>query len=223
MKKCNECKNNFIPTKNTKGLFCSLLCYWDSLKIINYCSNCNNEVNRKPKTKTNNVFCNKSCAAIFNNSLYQKRKAIKEYLNCIECGKKLKYSQFKCCSRECNAFNKCKISFDKWIKGEISGGDKYGQLLASIRLQLIKKAEYKCTKCGWNSPNIITGLPILCVDHIDGNWKNNRPDNLQVICYNCHTLTENFGSLNKNGLSYERLLQQRNCLEKLNMACSSNG
>lgn len=41
-----------------------------------------------------------------------------------------------------------------------------------------------CEKCGF--------IPIhkcqLDVDHVDGNHKNNNPDNLQTLCANCHRL-----------------------------------
>ena len=34
--------------------------------------------------------------------------------------------------------------------------------------------------------------------HIDGDCTNNKMENLQLLCPNCHSLTSNFGSLNKN-------------------------
>lgn len=41
-----------------------------------------------------------------------------------------------------------------------------------------------CEKC-----DFIAEHPIqLDVDHIDGNHKNNSPDNLQTLCANCHRL-----------------------------------
>lgn len=37
----------------------------------------------------------------------------------------------------------------------------------------------------------------LEVHHIDGNCTNNKEENLQLLCPNCHSLTPNSGSLNK--------------------------
>jgi predicted HNH restriction endonuclease len=44
----------------------------------------------------------------------------------------------------------------------------------------------------------ITGNIPLQIHHIDGDATNNKEENLQLLCPNCHTLTENYGSLNKN-------------------------
>ena len=46
--------------------------------------------------------------------------------------------------------------------------------------------EYKCVKCGIGRE--YNGLPItLEVDHIDENWRNNKKENLQFLCPNCHS------------------------------------
>lgn len=42
----------------------------------------------------------------------------------------------------------------------------------------------------------VTGEPPLHVHHIDGDATNNSEDNLQLLCPNCHSLTENYGRLN---------------------------
>lgn len=53
----------------------------------------------------------------------------------------------------------------------------------------------KCERCNneeWN------GLPIpLEVHHKDGNKKNNRLDNLEILCPNCHAQTETYRGRNR--------------------------
>jgi len=34
--------------------------------------------------------------------------------------------------------------------------------------------------------------------HKDGNRSNNKEDNLELLCPNCHSLTDNFGILNSD-------------------------
>ncbi|MEU9231369.1 HNH endonuclease signature motif containing protein [Streptomyces subrutilus] len=49
-------------------------------------------------------------------------------------------------------------------------------------------SEERCTGCG--IPPIWQGYPLsLEVDHIDGDWRNNRRENLQLLCPNCHAVT----------------------------------
>jgi 5-methylcytosine-specific restriction endonuclease McrA len=68
----------------------------------------------------------------------------------------------------------------------------------NIRRYLFEKNNFRCEKCGWNEVHCKTGLVPLQVHHIDGNSKNNLENNLQLLCPNCHSLTENYGSRNKN-------------------------
>lgn len=54
--------------------------------------------------------------------------------------------------------------------------------------------EYKCEKCGiskWNGKDITLEL-----HHKDGNHSNNHIDNLQILCPNCHSQTNNFRAKN---------------------------
>ena len=61
-----------------------------------------------------------------------------------------------------------------------------------------KYCDNSCQKCGWHEVNPYTGIVPLQIHHIDGDCKNNKEENLQLLCPNCHSLTENFGSRNKN-------------------------
>lgn len=76
----------------------------------------------------------------------------------------------------------------------------------SIRDKLFSEnlKEYKCERCKrteWE------GEPIpLEVHHINGNHNDNRLENLQILCPNCHALTDNYRGKNqercKNKYSY---------------------
>jgi hypothetical protein len=35
------------------------------------------------------------------------------------------------------------------------------------------------------------------VEHIDGDWQNNNPENLILLCPNCHSLTPTYRGLNR--------------------------
>lgn len=51
--------------------------------------------------------------------------------------------------------------------------------------------------CGWHKVNEFTGKVPLEVHHIDGNYKNNSEDNLQLLCPSCHSLTSTYGGANR--------------------------
>ena len=56
----------------------------------------------------------------------------------------------------------------------------------------------KCDVCGFSGINPYTNKTILQIHHKDGDATNTTEENLQVLCPNCHAMTENFGSRNKN-------------------------
>ncbi|MBO5003868.1 MAG: HNH endonuclease [Clostridia bacterium] len=67
---------------------------------------------------------------------------------------------------------------------------------SKLNYRLIKEGykERKCEICGnthW------MGKPIMLeLHHVDGNHTNNKLENLQLLCPNCHSLTDNFKSKN---------------------------
>lgn len=172
-----------------------------------HCLNCG-KVLRKQQVK----FCSKSCAAKINNPKRTKnlkvvnKKTSKKEINktstnlkkfCLQCGKELKTSQTKFCSNECSSLYRKEETIKKWLETGNCGKNCNGALPESIKEYLFKKANYKCSVCGFEGYNKITGKTILQIHHIDGDAYNNNINNLQVLCPNHHAMTENFMNLNK--------------------------
>ena len=104
-------------------------------------------------------------------------------------------------------FKEIAVSLGIWAPGK-RGGSKIplseilegkhqhyesGLLRKRLITEGIKKA--KCECCGrktWMGQK----LP-LSLHHKDGNHGNNVLENLEILCYNCHAVTDNFGSKNK--------------------------
>lgn len=90
-----------------------------------------------------------------------------------------------------------------------------GEATANSRLlkpYLIEKYGEKCFCCGqgsvWNNKPLT-----LHLDHIDGNSDNNFPSNLRLLCPNCHTQTDNFGSKGQ-GNRYKKVTKRNRYLQE---------
>lgn len=66
-----------------------------------------------------------------------------------------------------------------------------------VRKWLSEEFGEKCSKCGWGERHTVTQRVPVQVDHIDGDPNNHRPENLRLLCPNCHSLTATYGGLNR--------------------------
>jgi len=156
------------------------------------CLNCKKETDN-PK------FCSRSCAAIYNNKKFPKRKStIKNNSFCLWCGGKLNKNATKYCSRSCKPEYEYYIWLNKWKLGIIDGLQKFEPRPQwQLRRYLWDKYNGKCSRCGWCESNPFNKIVHLEIEHIDGDCYNNREENLDLICPNCHTLTSTYKSLNR--------------------------
>jgi len=118
---------------------------------------------------------------------------------CLNCGCDLHRGQSKYCSNKCQFEYEYKTYIQRWKTGEEDGmSGKFG-ISEHIRKYLFEKYNCSCQICGWSEKNEFSGTVPLQIHHIDGNYKNNKEENLQLLCPNHHSLTETFGRLNKDG------------------------
>lgn len=139
------------------------------------CLNCGKPVNEQ------NKFCNKSCAAAYNNKIFPKKIKKKRY--CLNCGKEIDNYQNKYCNLDCFQEYQFKIkTLPNFHNGKITWN-------STLRKVLIYLYGEKCSEC--DNGSIWNNKPLtLEVDHKDGNSDNNFPDNVRLLCPNCHSQAE---------------------------------
>ena len=103
---------------------------------------------------------------------------------CLNCKNEFNYYPSRQNGKYCN--NKCQQEhqFQTVIIPLIEEGKVASR--ESLKRYLIKKSGERCSICGvgkeWNN------IPLpLQVDHIDGNSDNDLPNNIRLLCPNCHS------------------------------------
>ena len=86
------------------------------------------------------------------------------------------------------------IPLDEILAGKHPTYQTYKLKLRMLREGLI---EDKCEKCGWHEKPDGAEFSPCELHHKDGNSHNHLRDNLEMICPNCHSLTESYRAKNK--------------------------
>lgn len=129
---------------------------------------------------------------------------------CKNCEKTFEY--FKSQKNGIYCSNRCQADYKLKERFTVSTRWNY-----AMRNYVIRQRGNKCESCEiieWN------GQPLsFQIDHINGNRTDNRFGNLKVLCPNCHSQTDTFGSKN---VSDEGKNQMKNSANK-NRTFSSVG
>lgn len=116
---------------------------------------------------------------------------------CPNCGKVVP-PRNKYCNNQCKSDYEYKQYIERWQQGKETGTIGIQSVSNHVRRYLFEKYNCSCQECGWNKVNSFTQKVPLQIHHLDGDCRNNQENNLKLLCPNCHSLTENFGSRNTN-------------------------
>ena len=123
----------------------------------------------------------------------------KEHKYCLCCHKELFGKAKKYCNNSCRQEYEYRQYIERWKCGLENGMRGMYQLSSYIKKYLFQKYDNKCCKCGWSQINPFTNNIPLETHHKDGDYTNNREDNFELLCPNCHSLTDTY----KNSFSHK--------------------
>jgi hypothetical protein len=152
----------------------------------NKCKNCSVDIPNGRK------FCDRSCAATYNNKLYPKRVYGRTKPKCLNCGKEIEDDRYdrKYCNSQCHGAKKRKDLYEKVSNEDFENLGNKASIDRTSKQYLIHLHGEKCMICGWDIKNKWTNKVPIELNHIDGNPENHSLTNLELICPNCHSLTE---------------------------------
>jgi len=199
---CNKCGKSI---RN-----CVFKKHYNVCGVFNNCLQCGSKIPRE------NKFCNNKCSATYNNKNSEKWKKCKKggisstsfkpknpetYVKpdktereCLYCKKPTRNKKY--CCLDCGIKHKSKTFEEMTLLPWLNKEAIYKEKKYFMKKYLLKINNNSCSKCGWNELHPVSKECPLHMHHKDGNYYNNFLENLELLCPNCHSLTENFGSRN---------------------------
>lgn len=172
------------------------------------CAECTAEFERENSElrRTKNSFCDHTCAATYNNKKRPRSLIRQEALKrrCKNCDKKLVYKDSHYtkiyCNSQCQQKYQYREYIKRWLAGEETGNKGSNQYLVVsgyVRKWLYETRGERCEICGWNKKNPTSDKVPVETHHLDGNSRNTTPENIRLLCPNCHSLTPTHRALNR--------------------------
>jgi hypothetical protein len=210
---CKQC-NTVLQFKKRHYKFCSSSCaakFNNTGRILTedtknkICKSLNesNKIRHKPKLKCERYgctnlrgfgrvkYCSKECLII----VRAERQKIRKRPTCIHCDKPISNNKGYC--KDCKlAYNKINRIKD-WLAGKDNGRRGKTATVYWIKKYLIDLRGNKCERCGWHEVNTNTNKTPIELHHIDGDFRNNKIENIILLCPNCHSLTLTYRGANK--------------------------
>ena len=178
--KCDICGKNYHP--------CRISNHRKAHDKDRNCLACGHPIRGVERKK----FCNHSCAASY---LNKTRERSRQEYPCKVCGKPINGGSF--CSYECSNEHRYQVYLKRWLNGDVNGNSGKQGISAYVRRWLFERAQHRCEKCGWCVVNPVTKRIPLSVHHKNGNSYDTRPENIELLCPNHHSLTPTYGILNR--------------------------
>lgn len=144
------------------------------------CAFCNEVI---PYEKRFNTYCNSACGARKNKNRQNTGKRRSHKCEFCHNTTKSKYCSLKCFHGAAWHKRKQKIIHDGFAENSFMA-----------RKFLLERDGHKCMRCGnseWQGKPIV-----LTMHHINGLGHDNRMENCQILCWNCHAQTSTFGGRN---------------------------
>lgn len=157
------------------------------------CKYCNENEAIKYSKYSNGEFCSKKCAKGY--STKNKRKEINEKVSEKLKGTVVTATRIKNPWTD-EQLDTWKQKIQETYNNKILDADFNSLSFGRLRKRVILEQKSKCNNCGLDE---WLGEPLtLELEHKDGNNKNNKRENLEAICPNCHSLTKTWRGRNKN-------------------------
>jgi len=110
------------------------------------------------------------------------------------CGKIVGLHRARYCSLRCMQAHR----YGAKVRDFVENGGFYGPVGSQFLARLLRELYgERCSECGWARRHQKTRKVPVEVEHVDGDWQNNRLSNLKLLCPNCHALTPTFRALNR--------------------------